>query len=120
MIGAHRLMASAAVLACTAIGSAGPAWAVPPADGDYVGTVTESSDPGQARVGNTTNMHLSSCGDGCIHLQGRGWTADTHPEGVVWSGPTSGGDHVWFDENTLAGGMDWSNGVHLKTQMKRA
>ncbi|WIM88023.1 hypothetical protein PT015_00350 [Candidatus Mycobacterium wuenschmannii] len=115
----NRVMALGAILVGAAIGLATPASAAPPPDGNYVGTVTETSDPGQARVGNTTTMHLSPCGDGCVHMQGSNWAADLHPEGAVWSGPTSSGDHVWFDENTLAGGMDWSNGVHLKTQMKR-
>jgi hypothetical protein len=120
MIGANRVLASAAVLAGAAVGLACPASAAPPLDGNYVGTVTGSSNPGKASVGNTAPMHLSSCGDGCIHLQGKGWTADVHPEGPIWSGPTSGGDNVWFDENTLAGGMDWSDGTHLKTQMRQA
>ena len=59
-------------------------------------------------------------GNPCIRLQGRGWSADLHPQGQVWSGPTSGGDNVWLDENTLAGGMDWTDGTHLKTQIRRA
>jgi hypothetical protein len=120
MICARRAMASAVILACSMIGLAGPASATPPPDGNYTGTVTESSDPGKASVGNTANMRLSSCGEGCIRMQGKGWTAATHPQGPVWSGTTSGGDNVWFDENTLAGGMDWSDGTHLKTQMRRA
>jgi hypothetical protein len=120
MIGANRVLASAAVLAGAAIGLACPASAAPPPDGNYVGTVTDSSNPGKASVGNAESMHLSSCGDGCIRLQGRGWSADLHSQGQIWSGPTSGGDNVWLDENTLAGGMDWTDGTHLKTQLRQA
>ncbi len=120
MIGANRLLASAVVVAGAAVVLSCPASAAPPPDGKYLGTVTESSDPGKASVGNTAAMFLSSCGEGCIHMLGKGWTADTHAQGPVWSGTTSGGDNVWFDENTLAGGMDWTDGTHLKTQMRRA
>jgi hypothetical protein len=119
MIAANRFVASAVILAGAAIGLAGPASAAPPPDGNYIGTVTSTSNPDKVRVGNTATMHLSSCGDGCIHLQGDGWTADVHPQGTVWSGPTSQGDNVWFDENTLAGGMDWSDGTHFQTQMRQ-
>ena len=120
MIGAHRVVASALVLAGAAVGLAGPASAAPPPDGNYIGTVTESSNSRLVSVGNTARVHLSSCGDGCMHMQGDGWTADIHPQGAVWSGPASNGNTVWFDENTLAGGEDWQNGTHLKTQLRRA
>jgi hypothetical protein len=119
MIRTHRVVVSAAVLAGAAIGFAFPASATPPPDGNYIATVTGSSNPGKAHAGNALTMNLSSCGDGCIHIQGEGWTVDVHPQGTVWSGRADVGANVWFDENTLAGGMDSTDGVNIKTQMRR-
>lgn len=115
------VFASVAVLAAAGISQAGPATATPPPDGDYVGTVVENGGAAKFDVGNKSYMRLSSCGPDCIHMQGRGWGADLHPEGNIWSGVNNYGDTMWFEEGTLAGGVDMpGEGVHLKVQMEKA
>ncbi len=120
MVGALRGVIVSMALAAGVIGAAIPASATPPPDGNYEGTVTDTGGSAGVRLGNKERMHLSSCGDGCIHIRGRRWSAEIHPQGGVWSGPASTGDNVWFDEETLAGGVDGLDGTHIKTQMSRS
>jgi hypothetical protein len=32
--------------------------------------------------------------------------------------PPFGVDNIWLDENSLAGGMDWTDGTQIKTRCK--
>ncbi|WIM89237.1 hypothetical protein PT015_07265 [Candidatus Mycobacterium wuenschmannii] len=113
-------MAAAVALIGPAIGLATTASAAPPPDGAYVLTVTGSTNPAKASVGSWLDMNLSSCGESCVHADGDVGPVDLHPQGSMWSGTWGRGAKVWFDENSLAGGIDSADGVHVDTQMRHA
>jgi hypothetical protein len=97
-----RGLAVGAVLACAAIGLAGPASAEP-FDGPYLITVTDGH--GIVPNGDKQGVFTSSCGPDCTTLNAGEWTVDARLQGNAWSGVTSEGLTLTFDKDSLAGTM---------------
>ena len=98
-----------AVIAAT-LGLAAPASAAP-LNGPYLSTVTDGG--GVLDVGDTMTMLMSSCGPDCTSVASGGWTAEVRLQGSTWSGTTSKGLGLTWDDVTLAGSMTKGSEVVL-------
>ena len=110
---ATRAIATTAMLAALAVGTASPAWADPPTmNGHYVYTSTGAS--GQSV---TSDWYVTPCGDGCVTVNTNSGAADAHFVSGKWTGdatsdarcpdgtvvPSAFSNRYVWDPTTLAG-----------------
>jgi hypothetical protein len=109
-----RNLAVGVVLACAAVGLAGPASAEL-GEGSYTWTVTGT--------GGFTGVHsqwvLTPCGQGCMTVRfSNGETTDFHLQGNSWTGTNSAGCTETIDNNSVAGRND-CNGSSTEFQLTK-
>ncbi len=97
MMKTTRIGIMAVAMASAAIGLAGAASAEL-TDGTYQLTYLDPGPPPR-------NIVITSCGDGCKHLQITGPynAVDYHLQGDTWTAPSADGSLLTIDNNTLAG-----------------
>jgi hypothetical protein len=88
MITVIRGLAVGAVLACAAVGLAGPASAEP-LSGDYTSSLIDAG-PVVVRPGNATPVTFTPCGPDCTHYATQNIGYDLHLQGTTWTGTFPG------------------------------